>query len=89
MTRTKKIQKEKTKIALGGGGRTNDLIFDGLGGGERKNYLFFDGLGGGGQKNNSAKIDWVDLDKKNNFSVAAFFRQGGQIKSRAVFLIIN
>ncbi len=25
------------------------------------------------EKNNSAKIDWVDLDQKNNFSVADFF----------------
>ena len=36
------------------------------------------------EKNNSAKIDWVDLDQKNNFPVADFFRQGGLFNSRAV-----
>ena len=68
------------------GGRAQDLIFEGLGGGGRKKYLFFDCLGGGGQKNNSAKIDWVDLDQKNNFSAAHFFWQGGQSIAWAVFV---
>ena len=38
--------------------------------------LFVDGLGGGGEQNNSAKIDWVELDQQNNFSATQFFSAG-------------
>ena len=53
---------------------------------DETNFVF-DGSGGGGQKNNSAKIDWVDLDQKTNFSAAHFFRLGGLCMGWAVLSI--